>query len=572
MVSGWEGDSHRSCFVILVALMKLRSFQNLLAAIAGGLLVLGTVGLIWILAQSPLGLLKGSAQAEPTAAVFVPKQAPVMASLLVNPDRLQTLWQLVAKPGDRAAARKEFDQFKQGILGSSELDYGRDVQPWLGDEITAAITALDFDRDPTNGQQPGYLLALQTKDTERSREFLQLFWQKRAIAGSELAFDAYQGTKIIYGKVANQENSAPLTLASAVVGKRYVLFANSPKVLRDAINNVQTEELSLVNSEDYQHAIAALDRGRIGVVFLNVPELAALNGQEFTGEKTQVAIALGLDRQGAIAETAILGGNALATQITKQENPVEALNYVPAVSSIVASGQDLNQLWTGISESATQYGRIASVLTQPIETVQQRWSLDLPKEIFQWVKGDYALGLLPRDPGKETTSDWVFVADKSTDPNAEAAIAHLDELAKSQEISTGTLKLGGQPISVWTRLATANSAKVDAEVIGAHTSIGKYEIFTTSIPAMNAVLNAKKDTLANSKTLAQAIAPLQKPNNGYLYIDWDTAQPILESRLPLLKVLELAGQPFFEHLRSLTISNYGNPSGIQRGGVFIQLS
>jgi hypothetical protein len=552
--------------------MKLRSFQNLLAAIAGGLLVLGTVGLIWILAQSPLGLLKGSAQAEPTAAVFVPKQAPVMASLLVNPDRLQTLWQLVAKPGDRAAARKEFDQFKQGILGSSELDYGRDVQPWLGDEITAAITALDFDRDPTNGQQPGYLLALQTKDTERSREFLQLFWQKRAIAGSELAFDAYQGTKIIYGKVANQENSAPLTLASAVVGKRYVLFANSPKVLRDAINNVQTEELSLVNSEDYQHAIAALDRGRIGVVFLNVPELAALNGQEFTGEKTQVAIALGLDRQGAIAETAILGGNALATQITKQENPVEALNYVPAVSSIVASGQDLNQLWTGISESATQYGRIASVLTQPIETVQQRWSLDLPKEIFQWVKGDYALGLLPRDPGKETTSDWVFVADKSTDPNAEAAIAHLDELAKSQEISTGTLKLGGQPISVWTRLATANSAKVDAEVIGAHTSIGKYEIFTTSIPAMNAVLNAKKDTLANSKTLAQAIAPLQKPNNGYLYIDWDTAQPILESRLPLLKVLELAGQPFFEHLRSLTISNYGNPSGIQRGGVFIQLS
>lgn len=555
--------------------MKLRSFQNLLAAIAGGLLVLGTVGFIWVLAQSPLGLLKGSAQAEPTAAAFVSKQAPVMASLLVNPDRLQTLWQMVAKPGDRAAVRREFEQFKQGILGSSELSYPRDVQPWLGDEITAAITSLDFDRDPTNGKQPGYLLALKTKDTERSREFLQLFWQKRAIAGSELEFDAYQGSKIIYGKVTNQENSAPLTIASAVVGKRYVLFANSPKVLRDAINNVQTEESSLVSSPDYQQAIAALDRGRIGVAFVNVPELAALNGQEFTGEKTQVAIALGLDRKGAIAETAILG-NAAETQIVKQTTLVEALNYLPAASPIVASGQDLNQLWTGVSQSTAQYGRIASVLTQPIETLQQRWQIDLPKDVFQWVKGEYALGLLPRetskDSTKESTSDWVFIADKSTDPDAEAAIAHLDDLAKSQGISTGTLQIGDHSVSVWTRLATANSAKIDAEVVGAHTTIGKYEIFTTSIPAMNAVLNAKKDSLANSKTLAQAIAPLQKPNTGYLYIDWDKAHPILENRLPLLRVLELGGQPFFEHLRSLTISNYGSQSGVQRGGVFIQLS
>lgn len=288
-----------------------------------------------------------------------------------------------------------------------------------------------------------------------------------------------------------------------------------------------------------------------------------------------MAIALGLDRKGAIAETAILG-NASQTQIVKQTKPVEALNYLPAVSPIAASGQDLNQLWTGVSQSTAQYGRLASVLTQPIETVQQRWQIDLPKDVFQWVKGEYALGLLPRetskDSTKESTSDWIFIADKSTDPDAEAAIAHLDDLAKSQGISTGTLQIGDHSVSVWTRLATANSAKIDAEVVGAHTTIGKYEVFTTSIPAMNAVLNAKKDSLANSKTLAQAIAPLQKPNTGYLYIDWDKAHPILENRLPLLRVLELGGQPFFEHLRSLTISNYGTQAGVRRGAVFVQLS
>jgi hypothetical protein len=545
--------------------MKLRSFLNVLAAIAGGLLVLGTISFIWVFTQSPLGLLKGSSISEPTAAMFVPKQAPVMASLLVNPDRLQALRQVVAKPSDRKAARTEFDQFKQGILGSSELDYQRDVQPWLGNEITAAITTLDIDRDPANGKEPGYLLVLATKDTERSREFLQLFWQKRAIAGSELAFESYKGTKIIYGKVQNE--TAPLTLATGVVGNRYVLFANSPKVLRDAINNVQAEELNLVNSLDYQTAIAALERGKIGLVFLNVPELAALNAQEIPESDQSVAISVRLDRQGLIAETAILGESDSTTSL--KGGPVEALNYIPAMSPISASGRNLDQLWNGISKSASQYGRIAQLVNQPIAASQNRWQLDLPQDIFRWVKGEYALALLPKSDAK--TFDWVFVADKSIDPEAGAAIAHLDELAKAQGISTGSINLGDQPISVWTKLQPAKKSEIEAEVTGVHTSIGNYEIFATSIDAINAVLNAKKNVLANSKEFNTAIAPLQKSTNGYLYLDWETAQPIIDSRFPLLKVVELAGQPLFNHLRSLTISNYGNESGIQRGAVFVQL-
>lgn len=547
--------------------MKFRSFLNVLAAIAGGLLVLGTIGLIWILAQSPVGLLKGSSLSEPTAAIFVPKQAPVMASLLVNPDRLQNLRQVLAKPGERKAARTEFDQFKQGILGSSELDYKRDVQPWLGNEITAAITTLDIDRDPTNGKEPGYLLALNTKDTQRSREFLQLFWQKRAISGNELVFESYKGTKIIYGKVQNE--TTPLTLATGVVGNRYVLFANSPKVLRDAINNVQAEELNLANSLDYQQAIAALNQNRIGIVFLNVPELAALNAQAPPEKDVSVAVSVGLNRKGLIAETAILGASEAASNLKK--GTVEALKYIPATSPISASGRNLDQLWSGISE--VQYGRISQLVNQPISALQTRWNLDLPQDIFKWVKGEYALALVPKSDAK--TLDWVFVADKTVDPEAEGAIAHLDDLAKAQGISTGSINLADQAISVWTKLEPANTSKVEAEVTGVHTSIGKYEIFATSIDAMSAVLNAQKNTLANlanSKEFDAAIAPLRKPNNGYLYLDWKTAQPMIESRFPLIRVIELAGQPLFDHLRSLTISNYGNLSGIQRGGIFVQLS
>lgn len=540
--------------------MKFRSFLNAVAAIAVVLLLVATIGFSWIFAQSPLGLLKGSPQNRPSAAMFVSKQAPVMASLMVNPARLKSLRQVGSKPSDRAATRREFEQFQQGILGNSELDYRRDVQPWLGDEITAAITTLDIDREEANGKTAGYLLALATKDTERSREFLQLFWQKRAIAGTALVFDDYKGTKIIYGKVASE--SVPMTVASAIVGRQYVLFANSPKVLRDAINNVQAVDLNLEHSSEYQQAIAALDRGRIGVVFANLPQLAELNGQEITETASSAAISLSLDRKGLIAETAILRDGAESNP-TKQ--PVDALKYIPAIAPISASGINLDQLWSGLSGD----GAVSKWVNSPIESLGKRWNLNVPQDIFNWVKGEYALALLP----KSELPDWVFVADKTADPGAEAAIVRLDELGKAQGITTGTIQIGDQPVSVWTRLESANAAKkIDAEVVGVHTTIGKYEIFTTSIDAMNTVINAKKNVLANSKTFDQAIAALQKENAGYLYFDWETAQPILEKQLPILKVAELAGQPLFEHLRSLTVSNYGNRSGVQRGAVFVRLS
>ncbi|MCY7322811.1 MAG: DUF3352 domain-containing protein, partial [Phormidesmis sp. CAN_BIN36] len=142
-----------------------------------------------------------------------------------------------------------------------------------------------------------------------------------------------------------------------------------------------------------------------------------------------------------------------------------------------------------------------------------------------------------------------------------------------------SLQLSDQTIHVWTRLSTAKDSEkrsqkvldVQAEVAGVHATVGNYEIFTASVEAMSEELKAARNPISKSKTFKQAIAPLATPNNGYLYLDWETARPLLESRFPILKVLELTGQPFFEHLRSFTLSSYGSQSGVQRGGAFIKL-
>ena len=570
--------------------MKLRSFFSILTAGVLVLLLIGASGFFWLTSKSPLSLLKGGSVANPTAAIFMPRQAPVMVSLLVNPDRLEAFRQVIAPPGERRRSRAELNQLKQSLLADKGLDYRRDIQPWLGDEITWAVTTPDIDRNQQNGKQPGYLLVATTKNANTAREFVQLFWQKQAVAGSDLVFEQYKGVKLIYNNqqaaVSPQKSkaNAPIqnALATAVVGDRFVVFANHPKVLREAINNVQAPSLSLTDANFYQIALEKLTEPRIGVAYVNLPALTAWQGNQSTAEAAQsyesVAIALGLNRQGLLAETSLIAAadQEISNQAPALSQAVGALQYVPASSSLVAASTNLDQLWNQLSSGITSNNPLSQLLNQSLASLETAWGLQLPKEVFSWVQGEYALGLLPR-PDRQYP-DWIFVAEKGT-ATADAAIEHLDVIAKEKGFSVGALPLGNQTVTGWTKLTTApvtasqdkSVLKLNAQVQGVHTQAGKYEIFASSVEAIDQALKAPQKSLLASNHFKNAIAPLPQPNDGYFYVDWASIQPTLEQQLPIFRVVELVGKPLFANLRSLTVSSYGTDTGVQRSKVFFRL-
>lgn len=557
--------------------MKRRSFFTVLASVVVTLLLVGFGGLAWILAQSPLALLQGGAVSSPQAAMFVPPQAPLVASLLANPTKLEAFRQVLARPGDRRRSRQEVQQVIQSLLSGTDLIYRQDVRPWLGDEATWAVTTVDQDRDSSNGWQPGYLLALSTRDPVRSREFLQAFWQKQASAGKLPTFETYKGTQLIYGDSAE-------TQATALVGDRFVLFANGPEVLKDAISNVQAPELNLLHSEAYQMVLETLTPKRIGLVYSNVPALAQwLNQQPDRPAAalpyTQGAIALALDRQGLVADTALLTSSDDTQTAQPQISTVpRALKYIPASSPLVASGQDLQALWQNLEQGLGEGGAIAAQLQQPLTQLQQRWGLDLATDIFPWVRGEYALALLPATPAAEP--DWVFVAERTNPLAVSEGLARLDTIAQAQGYSVGPLTLGKQTVSAWTQLADEAAAKkakatepqLQAQVRGVHTTLGNYEVFATSVAAMERSLKAfQGKSLADLSQFQRAIAPLPTPNGGYLYLDWPQGQAWIEDSLPLVRVAELAAGPLFEHLRALTVSTYGSKAGLHHSAIALQL-
>ncbi|WP_017721213.1 DUF3352 domain-containing protein [Kamptonema formosum] len=569
--------------------MKPRSFFSIVAAGVLVLLLIGAGGFYWLTANSPLALLGGGVSASPAAAMFVPSGAPAMVSLLVNPDRLKALTELLASPSQRRLTGAELDEFKQNLLGLAGLDYNKDVQPWLGEEITAACTSADIDRNSENGMQPGYLLALSTRDGSRSREFLQLFWGNKASAGKDLVFEPYRGVTLIYssaGTTAAPETGVPPvepahSLATAVVADQFVLFANHPKVLRDAINNVAAPNLNLSSSSSYQLALNRLDQARIGVAFLNLSQLAALTGNRLeenpspvtSSESPNLALAAGLNRQGLLAHTAVLIPEMPAPAAPGLSEPVGALQYAPESVAVLAAGSDLRGLWDQLDASLSGQGLLKQPLSESLTALGNRWGIDLARDIFEGVRGEYALGLLPSQA--DGTSDWIFVAQQS--PELAKSVERLDGIARSQGLSAGALTLGSRQVTAWTKLSASDAGgqkssppQLVAQVVGVRALAGNYEIFASSIGAMEQALSAAKGGSALAALpFLEAISALPRPNYGYAYLDWSATQPILERRLPLLGLVQRSGA--FKHLRGIGVSSAGGDKGVLTADLFIRL-
>jgi hypothetical protein len=584
--------------------MKRSLFFSALAVGVVTLLIIGIGGFFWISTRSPLSLLRGGTTNIPAAAIFVSKQAPVMVSLLVNPDKLESLRQFVARPSDRSQSRQELERFKSSLLNSSSLDYRQDVRPWLGEEVTLAVTTQDIDRDATNGNQPGYLMVLTSKNSVKSREFLQLLFSQRAIAGRKLASETYQGVNIFSDSESSSQlpctdaqQCAPTdsrlpSLVGAAVGDRFILFANHPKVLREAINNVQAPDLSLNDSPRYQHALSLLPAERIGIVFLNLPKVTAWLGKE---PKEQVydsqILALKLNPQGIVAETSIIAApeTELAPAGAMLSEPVKALQYLPKTTSLAIAGLDLsrlqktnlNQLWKQIKTVLSGSGNdaISRSITQPLTQLQESWGIDISPDIFSWVQGEYALGMIPQKD-TNTTADWIFVAERSE--GTDVAIDRFNAIAEERGLSITPLSSSEQKIYAWTQVNIApfnlseptdrSLLTLKAKVAGVYTSIDKYEIFTSSVAAMDAALQAAKTgSLLASSQFKSAIKAIPEPNQGYLYLDIPGSRDILERQLPLLKLLEVAGKPLFDKARSLSVSSYGDRSDMLQGSIFLRL-
>ncbi|MEG3864617.1 MULTISPECIES: DUF3352 domain-containing protein [unclassified Microcoleus] len=577
--------------------MKLRSFFSFLIAGVLALLGLSAGGFYWLTTHTPLNLLAGGPTTTPAAAVFVSKQAPLLASMLVNPDRLEALRQVFATPEERSRSHAEFEQIKKSFLGNTGLDYSRDIQPWIGDEITLAVTNPDFDGDSSNGKQTGFLLAVSSQKVDRSQKFLDSYWRQQSRGDKTVQSEIYKGVRINYKQAPkSQKKSAslspfnpfslptsklPSSFATAAIGgnfnsgnnQSFVLFSNSPIVIRDAINNLETANLNLNNTPEYQKALQQLTQGRIALAFVNLPQSATEQNPQVS--LNSLAVAVGVNRRGLLAQTALVTSRENTASPTLSE-PVQALQYIPSASPFAVASTDLRNFWADLSSAVSTNPEVSNLVDRTLGDIQQLWGVNLPQDIFDWVQGEYALAVLPNS---SNGADWIFAAENSAD--SQKAIDKLDEIARSKEYSIGSFTLRNQKITAWTQLTTSQNygkennrkSAIETEAKGVRATVGKYEIFTTSVEAMDAALEAAETvSLVANQDFQTSIEPLPPSNDGYFYLDWPSSRAIWEKQIPLLRLIELSARPLFDHLRSLTVTSTGEITGIRKATIFMRLN
>lgn len=552
------------------------------------LLALVTIwSVYWFTSQSAISLLNGTDRQAPEAAVLVPKDAPLMVSLLTEPDQLQKLRLLRTGLRRRSLVRDEFTAIEQSLLADTELTYEHDIQPWLGDELTIAVTAIDRDRDPQNGNQPGYLVALSIDDAERSREFLDAYWLNKAVSGREIQTEEYNGVQTIYSKrTYRPKDLKPRDFnpfakanagewASAIVGSRFVLFANDPEVLRQAINNVQVPELNLSSTEAYQTALTQLTDRRIGLVVAN---LAALDNDDLTTASNlpqTVAAAIALDRHGLILDTLWSDAADRPDTAPALAAPPRALGYIPKTAAIALTGTDLTQRWSQIQTLLSGGGSLTQTLHQAVTRLETDWGISLNDNIFNWTQGEFALGLLPVEAGN--AADWVFVT--QTNEQAEAAIAELDRRAAERGYTSGAFSLRDYGrVFAWTKLKPTTNAstsgprlRLEPDVLGVHGSFEGYEVIASSIAAIDAAFSAPFDgSIRQQEGFVIGRSSLGEVNDGYLYLDWETGKTTLERQFPIVRFVELFGRPVFDRLQSVATSTYGREGNLNRAQAIVR--
>jgi Protein of unknown function (DUF3352) len=570
--------------------MKAKSVVIGIAAAAIVLLFLSITAVSRVLSASPGNLSRG-VTAQPVAATFLPKRSPLVASFLVNPDRLSLSAQLSARPGDRAALRHEIHDFKQAIKQSWALDYDKDVKPWVGNEVTFAVTTPDLDRQPDNGLQPGYLLALAIDKPAVAKKSVEAFWQRQAIAGMDLAFEQYQGVPFIYATPTSKYAG----LTATILGK-FVLLANDPKAIRNAINDIQVPDLALASVSSYQNSLDQLLEAHIGIAFVNLAEL----GRWGTGNKalptnfanlpeSGITLGFGLDRAGVKGETLLtlesLSKLPAITSNTSAESPDnKALQVLPQNSSLIV-GRNMQQTWQQISTALQPYPELATFFHQAIANVASHLGLNLEEDIFNWVRGDYAIGLLPL---ADKAPDWVFVAQKTNTEDAKAAIAQLDDRARSKgKLTVGNIEVNGDELTVWTRLSAVsvksdNKASITGTVAAVRSQTPDLVSIANSVEAIEATelsLASDRKGMTKSDNYKAIAATLPRNYQSYAYIDKqiDLAALVPDTELlkPLRNAVTATDMPIVKHIKAITLaSTASNPKdspNVRRGQIFFTL-
>lgn len=526
--------------------------NKLLLPILGAVVVAGAgAGAYFLINRSSQPVVPiGTDQPQPPAPVIgattvVPKNALILVTVNTDGAALKQLEAFL--PAD---AKKILDDaansFNQNLV-ASDIDFAKDIQPWAGGNVVVAIlppgtpSARRPVYSPVSFKQgsnwrsaqaevetptpPNFVIVVEVKDKSAAGKFLE---KARAKSGGKTKNSDYKGVAITVPEAGGDK--API---SAFV-KEYLVLSNRETSVQAVIDTSAGGESI---SSAVPTAGLGVENALVGLYIPNVKQNAEALAELLPDTRTippnaleqlklidSIGLVMGVDSKGIRLKSVTKYDSAFPLPTGVAPNKI--LTLLPTETIGVVTGVSIKAEWERVVKLADKLPEVKQSLEMMrAATKGEPLGLDLDKDIFGWMDGEYSLALLPSSEGVLQGSGLgpVLMIQTSDRPSAEKFLKKLDEVSQGNGIQVATKDVGG--VSV-----TEYASPVGAVL--AHGWIQPDTLFVSAGPLVPQIAPKPTAPLTDDANFKGVVSSLAGNGRGYFYLDMPKLVAIVSKLAP----------------------------------------
>ncbi|EAZ92535.1 DUF3352 domain-containing protein [Crocosphaera chwakensis] len=448
------------------------------------------------------------------AAEVIPESAFASAYLSINKNTFQQLSQY-----GNAQAKQEMqtrlEQWNDKTLAKKNISFEKDIQPWVDGVSIAFITPRETSTIPEDVQN---LIVIGVKNKIKAKQFFD------KLKGKEnLTIETKEYQKI---KIQNIQDSAGQNYSFALLDNRLVI-AEQDYIVETAIDSFQGAS-SYADKPEVKELLKQSLSIKNPVVSIYIPdyEITIKQFLENTDqpipetslkqldEVESILIGIGAEKQGLHLQ-AIANLNPNKVDTIPNIVPNKILSEFPGKTFLLANGQGIDQGWNQLVETAQEDEEVNSFVRE-IRNGFREINLDADQEIFNWMDGEFGLGIIELERGgiANLGVGGMVLLETSDRSTASNALNKLTQFARSnynlqiQETSTD-----GIDVVEWMFPLQG--------VILSYGWLDNQNVMVTLGTSFEIIQGSKQqETLLKNPNFQEIKSLLPSKNLGYFYVDF----------------------------------------------------
>ncbi len=381
------------------------------------------------------------------SAEIIPDDAMAAVALTNNAEAWKNLGNF-GSAATQAQADGALQDFKKSFLDDTGLSLDDDILPLLEDVVVALLPPTSVE----SADAPEMLAVISTNNPIKALQLLT-----KAKDGGEVKIETSEHQGVTLSEITPPEGGK---FYSAILNQRLVI-APTRRPVEMAIETSKGDD----SLADLPRAAQALKGGDDSVLRLYIPDYGDLltnimalspdasplspEALEQVGKIDSIVAGLTVEEAGLrLKATSELDPSLRPTDY--QAGQGEAVNRFPANTVAFFNGQGISQSWDKMLEQSEALPE-STMVFDLMRNASQQIDVDLDKEVFGWMTGEFAFGIVPVQEGLvgQVGMGAVFVMDSGDRPTTEALFAKLDKLAAGNQLKVGEKSVGKQAVTAW---------------------------------------------------------------------------------------------------------------------------